>query len=45
MSKVNYGLDGIRQRDYRVWINFDDMKEADGELDFITAVDAMGNLY
>ena len=45
MSKVNYGLDGIRQRDYRVWINFEDMKEADGELDFITAVDAMGNLY
>jgi len=45
MSKVNYGLDGIRQRDYRVWINFEDMKTADGELDFITAVDAMGNLY
>ena len=45
MSKVNYGLDGIRQRDYRVWINFEDMKTADGERDFITAVDAMGNLY
>ena len=45
MSKVNYGLDGIRQRDYRVWINFEDMKEADGELDFILAVDRMGDLY
>jgi len=43
MSKVNYGLDGIRQRDYRVWINFED--KVHGELDFITAVDAMGNLY
>ena len=45
MSKVIYGRKGIRQRDYRVWINFEDMKEADGELDFILAVDRMGYLY
>lgn len=44
MSKVIYGANGIRQRDYRVWINFEDMSSGAGELDYITAVDAMGEM-
>jgi hypothetical protein len=45
MSKVIYGVDGIRQRNYRVWINFEDMTSGAGELDFITAVDKMANAF
>lgn len=45
MAKVNYGVAGIRQRDYRVWINFEDMSSSDGELDYITAVDKMGEAF
>jgi len=46
MSKVNYGLDGIRQRDYRVWINFEDMKGADGDEKVFNALNALkGCMY
>ena len=44
MSKVIYGVEGIRQRNYRVWINFEDMTTAAGELGFIEAVDLMGDI-
>ena len=31
MAKINYGVAGIRQRDYRVWIAFENA--GSGELD------------
>ena len=45
MSKVIYGRKGIRNRDYKVWINFSGMTEADGELDYIQAIDAISRTY
>ena len=45
MSKVIYGRKGIRNRDYKVWINFSGMTEADGELDYIQAIDAISGTY
>ncbi|MDY0388887.1 MAG: hypothetical protein RBT65_17575 [Methanolobus sp.] len=43
MAKINYGVAGIRQRDYRVWIAFENADA--GELDFVTAVDALDNMF
>ena len=45
MSKVIYGVDGIRQRNYRVWINFEDMRLMEGEHSFISAVAYIDEAY
>jgi hypothetical protein len=43
MAKINYGVAGIRQRDYRVYIAF--QNAGSGELDFVNAVDALDDMF
>jgi len=43
MAKINYGVAGIRQRDYRVWIAFEN--PGSGELDFVNAIDMIHEIY
>lgn len=43
MAKVNYGIAGIRQRHYRVWIAFENA--GSGEYDFVGAVDALEDMF
>lgn len=43
MAKINYGVAGIRQRDYRVWIAFENA--GSGELDFVNAIDMIHEIY
>lgn len=43
MAKINYGVAGIRQRDYRVWIAFEDA--GSGELDFVNAIDKLDDMF
>lgn len=43
MAKVNYGIAGIRQRHYRVWIAFENA--GTGEYDFVNAVDALDDMF
>lgn len=43
MAKVNYGVAGIRQRHYRVWIAFENA--GSGEFDFVYAVDALDDMF
>ena len=43
MAKINYGVAGIRQRHYRVWIAFENA--GSGEFDFVTAVDALDDMF
>ncbi len=43
MAKVNYGVAGIRQRHYRVWMAFENA--GSGEFDFVTAVDALDDMF
>lgn len=42
MAKINYGVAGIRQRDYRVWIAFENA--GSGELDFVNAIDMIDEI-
>ena len=43
MAKVNYGVAGIRQRHYRVWIAFENA--GTGEHDFVVAVNALEDMF
>lgn len=43
MAKVNYGVAGIRQRHYRVWMAFENA--GSGEFDFVNAVDALDDMF
>ena len=43
MAKVNYGVAGIRQRHYRVWIAFENARS--DELDFVNAVDILDDMF
>jgi hypothetical protein len=43
MAKVNYGIAGIRQRHYRVWMAFENA--GTGEYNFVTAVDALDEMF
>lgn len=43
MAKVNYGIAGIRQRHYRVWMAFENA--GTGEYDFVGAVDALDDMF
>ena len=43
MAKINYGVAGIRQRDYRVWIAFENA--GSGELDFVDAIDRLDYMF
>lgn len=43
MAKVNYGVAGIRQRDYRVWIAFENA--GSGELNFVYAIDMINEMH
>ena len=43
MAKINYGVAGIRQRDYRVWIAFENA--GSGEFDFVTAIDTLDDVF
>lgn len=43
MAKVNYGIAGIRQRHYRVWMAFENA--GTGEYDFVEAVDALDEMF
>ena len=43
MAKINYGVAGIRQRDYRVWMAF--QNAGSGELDFVHAIDKLDSMF
>jgi hypothetical protein len=43
MAKVNYGIAGIRQRHYRVWMAFENA--GTGEHDFVVAVNALDDMF
>lgn len=43
MAKVNYGIAGIRQRHYRVWMAFENA--GTGEYNFVSAVDALDEMF
>lgn len=43
MAKVNYGVAGIRQRHYRVWMAFENA--GTGEHDFVAAVDFLDDMF
>lgn len=43
MAKVNYGVAGIRQRHYRVWMAFENA--GTGEHDFVAAVNALDDMF
>jgi hypothetical protein len=43
MAKVNYGVAGIRQRHYRVWIAFENA--GSGEFDFVNAIDKLDDMF
>lgn len=43
MAKINYGVAGIRQRDYRVWIAFENA--GSDELDFVNAIDGIDDMF
>ena len=43
MAKINYGVAGIRQRHYRVWMAFENA--GTDEHDFVTAVDTLDGMF
>lgn len=43
MAKINYGVAGIRQRHYRVWMAFENA--GTGEHDFVRAVDSLDEMF
>lgn len=43
MAKVNYGVAGIRQRHYRVWMAFENA--GPGELSFVDAIDRLDGMF
>lgn len=43
MAKINYGVAGIRQRDYRVYIAFENA--GSDELDFVSAIDKLDDMF
>jgi hypothetical protein len=43
MAKINYGVAGIRQRYYRVWIAFENA--GSGEPDFVNAINKLDDMF